>query len=272
MTESFSQRHGYGGEDPPITVWEDASPEFRHAVLQVARDDCHLDPEQLRDLVCKLLRTRPNDNNWSPQNVWGEVVRLVEHCPWHKVYDLIETIWHGLRDHHKFRGNLREDKEVFQEEVNILMREFGIGWKLVKGSIEARGEESYEIYLKSAEASLQAAGKATANNELREAIKDLSRRPVPDTTGAIQHAMAALECVARDATGEKTRTLGAVLSRHPDLLPRPVDTAVEKLWGYSSEWGRHLQEGRDPGREEAMLIVGIAASISNYLVHKLPAS
>lgn len=43
---------------------------------------------------------------------------------------------------------------------------------------------------------------------------------------------------------------------------------MEKAWGYASEMGRHVREGRELEREEAELIVGIASSISTYLSGK----
>lgn len=64
------------------------------------------------------------------------------------------------------------------------------------------------------------------------------------------------------------RTLGDLVKRHPDLMPKPLDDAATKLWGYASENARHVREGNEPSREEAMLVVGIAATLANYLVHK----
>ncbi len=80
--------------------------------------------------------------------------------------------------------------------------------------------------------------------------------------------MAALECAARDVSGDARATLGDILKRNPDLLPAPLKVAVEKVWGYSSEIGRHLREGREPARKEAELVVGLAASVATYLVAK----
>ena len=77
--------------------------------------------------------------------------------------------------------------------------------------------------------------------------------------------MAALECVARDACGNQKATLGEITKRYPDLLPKPIDAAVEKVWGYASEMGRHIREGREPRRKEVELIVGLAATIATNL-------
>lgn len=113
-----------------------------------------------------------------------------------------------------------------------------------------------------------ATGRATASGEIHQALVDLSRRPDPDITGAIQHALAALECVARDLTGEPKPTLGEILKRHPDLIPVPLDESVKKAWGYASERGRHLREGRDPDMVESELIVRLASVVTTYLVKK----
>jgi hypothetical protein len=101
-------------------------------------------------------------------------------------------------------------KALAAEEVNQFFRENGIGWQLNKdGAIEVRSPA-----LGSAIGATEA-GFQVANNEVREALHDLSRRPDPDLTGAIQHAQAALERVAREVTGDSKDTLGAILSKNP---------------------------------------------------------
>jgi hypothetical protein len=77
--------------------------------------------------------------------------------------------------------------------------------------------------------------------------------------------MGALECVARDVTGDRKLTLGEILKAHPALLPKPLDEALSKVWGYASEQARHVLEGRNPNRQTAELVVGLAAAVSTYL-------
>ncbi len=268
---SFSKRNNLRPANPPATIWNDAPAKFRHAVLQIAVGDCDLGPSALRYILCKVLRQIPDATNFSEYpNIWGEVQQLMARCEWYRVYDIIEEIHEKLAyRHHVVRGKTVRTSDTFDDQTNELMGDFGIGWQLLDGFLQARGDEAFEAVLKSAEISLKAAGNRTAQSELKEAIRDISRRPEPDCSGAIQHAMAALECVARDATSDPQATLGSLLKQYKDLFPRPVDTAVDKLWGYASEHGRHIREGRDPCREEAMLVVGIAASLSNYLIHKI---
>jgi hypothetical protein len=94
-----------------------------------------------------------------------------------------------------------------------------------------RGPEAFEVIIKDARAKELESGNDTASNELHEAIKDLSRRPKPDSTGAIQHAMASLECVARELSGARNANLGEILKRGQVEIPQPLGEAVKKAWG-----------------------------------------
>ena len=118
-----------------------------------------------------------------------------------------------------------------------------------------------------ANSALEQAEKPTAASELREADADLSRRP-PDLTGAVQHSIAALECVAREHCSDNA-TLGTLLQRYDNLFPKPLDKGIEKIWGFASEMGRHLREGRTPSAEEAELLVGLATACCTYLARKI---
>jgi hypothetical protein len=56
-----------------------------------------------------------------------------------------------------------------------------------------------------------------------------------------------------------------VLKRNPGLLPKPLDTALSQVWGYASNEARHVEEGREPNREEAELLVGLAAIVATLV-------
>jgi hypothetical protein len=259
--DKFSKRFGYDSvEEVEISIREEAPDDLRGFLVQLAYE-YGVGPKKLRDLVCKLLRKAPDSSNWSEfPNIDGEVRDLVSNCKWYKVYDLIERLVYYL-------GNVDYSGTVddFVGEINNYFIENGIGWKIEGEKIEIRGPESFEQIIKSARTAVSQAGLDTAGNELHEAINDLSRRPHPDTTGAIQHAMASLECVAREVTGDRKANLGDIMKKYKGIIPEPLDQSVIKAWGYASENGRHIREGREPTFSEAELIVGICASVGNYL-------
>lgn len=153
----------------------------------------------------------------------------------------------------------------FDEALNEFFVGEGIGWQIIEGEIVTRGTETFESNIHGAVEALESAGRLTARDEIHEALVDLSRRPEADLTGAVQHAMAALECVARDVCGDEKATLGEVIKRYPGTIPKPLDKSVGTAWGYASEMARHIREGRKPEHREVELIVGVAATVATYL-------
>lgn len=263
MTNSgnFSQRHNFA-RPKEIATWEDAPAGLRFAVVGTARE-LGWKPSELRNVLCLALRTAPDRNNWSEYpNIWDEVTALIDKCEWFRVYDAIEKLWAAMSQEDGF-GN-RVDQ--FADEMNRIFREEGLGWQLVHGNVVVRGDDAFEAIVSTAEREAEASGRRTAAENIRVALGCLSERPKPNARGAAFHAMGALECIARDLVNDPQATLGEILKRYPNLVPPPLDQALSKIWGYASEEVRHITEGREVGRPEAQLVVGLAAAISSYLV------
>ena len=259
----FSKRHGYRSQPKQISIWEGAPENLRHFVLETAREIGY-EPSTIRNLICSILHVRPDPNNWSEYpNIWGEAQNLVYGCDWFKFYDFLEEMYRSLANH--ATHNAQERMTHFQEALNEFFIDEGIGWQMIDGEIVTRGTETFESNVQGAVAVLEAAGRVTARDEIHEALVDLSRRPEADLTGAVQHAMAALECVARDVCGDEHATLGEVIKRYPGTIPKPLDESVSKAWGYASEMARHIREGRKLERKDVELIVGLAAIVATYL-------
>lgn len=263
-TSSFSKRYGYNvPSEVEITVRQDAPHELRGIIIHLAYE-AGLSPNALRIIICKVLRKRPDKENWTEYpNIDDENHYLINGCLWYKVYDILESIYKEIEE-----ISDSDEYQTLEEEINNYFIESGVGWKLKEGLIESRGSEVYESIIKKADDILSELERDTARNELHEAVSDISRRPNPDITGAIQHSMASLECVAREACGDRNATLGEIIKHHKDLIPAPLDQAITKAWGYASGHARHIQEGNEPSYDEAELIVGICASVSTYLSSK----
>lgn len=267
---NFSDRHGYGLPEAEITVRHEAPAWLRSMVKRLAYE-AGLNPSDLRDTLCSLLLESPDSYNWSEYpNIDHEVDGLINQAEWFLIYDLIEKVAdllgkRGSPYHSSDRGSL----EQFTADLNKVFLRKGVGWQLVDRRIQIRGEESFEVTVRQASYMLEVAGLRVAHHEMHQALADLSRRPAADVTGAIQHSMAALECVAREATGNPKATLGELVKKYPDLLPKPLDDALGKIWGFTSERGRHLRENDAPDIREAELVVELAGSMTSYLVKKL---
>jgi hypothetical protein len=228
--QPFSSRHSYSGGAKEITVREDAPEDLRYFVLETARD-LTFGPKLLRPVLCRVLRRKPNEDNWSEYpNLWLEVQQLMYGCDWFRVYDVIEALYADItvRDH----VYQQEHGPQFRALMNGFFVEEGIGWQLtVGGEIVSRGDEAFETIVTGSKSRLSASGRSTAAKHIAEALGCLSRRPEPNAPGAAYHAMGALECVARDVTGNAQATLGQILKRYPGLLPKPLDAALSQIWG-----------------------------------------
>jgi hypothetical protein len=262
-TESFSKRHGLAPVDVPITVREDAPDWLRDLIVSEAKN-ANMTVTEMRGILCSRLLKSPDSSNWSPGNIESEVRQSLSSAEWYHVYDFCEDIADWLT-----RYQRRENYQRFADLLNDAFIRRGIGWQLVDGRIETRGSESFELSVRSAIAIAEEKGKSVAQSELHEALRDLSRRPNPDVTGAIQHSIAALECVARDVAGDTKSTLGDLIGRNQHLLPKPLGNAVEKIWGFTSETGRHLKEDSPPSFAEAELVVSLSGALSTYLLKKI---
>lgn len=201
-------------------------------------------------------------------------------CQWFRVYDIIEAVHGQLVRQDKQSGLPVEGAPhapVFKRKINGYFVHAGIGWQLVHGKIVTRGNEAFERTIKIVEQELT--NRESARARVQEAINDLSRRPEPDLTGAISHAFAAMECIIGDIayTPEEIRqgthhTFGKFLQHHGDLFPSgDLKDGFQCLWKYANNEGsRHGKEGVEPARDEAELIVSLAAALVTYLNRKYP--
>jgi hypothetical protein len=263
---SFSQRHGYSGQAKEITVREDAPDCIRVVALETA-SSLRLSPSTMRDLVCLVLRTRPDLGNWSDGNIRREVEYLVYGCDWFRVYDIIEAIYAAL-----VTSTRRENAEKFAAEINTVFVEEGIGWQLVNGQIVTRGDEGFQRAVNMAATRLQDTHRPTAAGHIQSAIKALSERPQANTAGAVSHATNAVECLLNDITGE-VMTLAKYLDKHPRLFHPALKKALDGLYGYASDAGaRHGKEGTVPAFAEAQFAVSTCAATCTLLTASNPKS
>lgn len=271
MSDKFSWRHGYVGQGREITIRQEAPPQLRKAIPRIARD-AGMSPKEIREVVCRELHADPSEFNLIDSYVMKEVDGLLADCEWFRVYDFAESFHlklglppvrgSGTSITHSFEV-ARAKAKGFEARLNRYFTEHGIGWQMGDGKIIHRGSDAFERATQRAVAELASSGRQTAKEQMEEALRDISRRPEPDVTGATTHAMAALECVARGVSGKPNLTLGKLI---PDLnITPPLDKAVHALWGFSSDRARHIREGESVSNEEAEFVVHVACALCAFL-------
>jgi hypothetical protein len=278
VMSSFSQRQGYA-RPKEIQFKEDLPEHLRIPIYDILRH--YLPPKFLLERAEKIFN--PYGLGELPAHDGVMAVKKEEDdsdsiafkrvflgCEWFQVFDLVEDVLAQLRFHEEELAYPDEEPRAFpmQKALNDYFLHAGIGWKMVDGQIVMRGNEGFESAVREAAATLKESERPTAAKHLHEALQDLSRRPEADLAGAIYHAMGSMECVARELASAPKATLGEILKQLPELLPKPLDTALSQIWGYASNVARHVKEGQEPCREEAELVVGLAAAVTTYLTRK----
>lgn len=253
---TFSKRHGFSST-PTIQYRHDAPQGLRYAVIQAAHDQ--LSYTQIRTSICRTLYAAPDLGNWSEvPNIRDEVQHLVFGANWYQVYDLIE----GLVDFIEGTYGYERTSE-FVGRINSIFIDTGAGWQFVAGDgIVIRGDADFEEAVQTSQSALSHTGYDIAAKEIKEALGDLSRRPDADLTGAIHHALGAVEATARYISGNND-DLGKLASKIG--LPSPLDDALKKMWGFSSNFGRHVSPTKVPTAQEAQLIVHLSSAYCRYL-------
>jgi hypothetical protein len=228
---------------------------MRLALVRLLSEN-NLDVSVAAESLCKAERKIPPSYLRTSHLIlnphWdGFELELKAQAEWYEVFDFVEILCARLGNHE------------IEQKINELFVEFDIGWKVLRGRIETRGEELFEITVQNARNNLERAGRLTAKAELEEAMASLSRRPEPDSRGAIARSLGALEALARDITKEPSATLGQLIDQLD--LSKPLDIAATKLWGYASDQARHVTEGVNPSRSEAAFVVQVCAAFVSYL-------
>lgn len=265
MSEPFSKRFSFE-RAVPIRYRQEAPRQLRQFLRQAISKYISSSYER-RDFAYLSMDLMPPDSIY---RVDDDMENLINTAPWYLVYDSVERLYDHLLV--KKSGNTytsRNSKE-FLRLTNALFEREGFAWRLGKvGRLEFRGEESFDAAVSNALIALKEIGSDTGRAEIHKALEDLARRPEPDLSGAVQHAMAGLECVANQVCGTSALELGKVIKKAPQKFPPPLNEVIPQLYGFASNNGRHLTEGEGPEFAEAELLVGIAATVSTYLARKV---
>lgn len=256
---SFSDRNNFTRRPVAITVREGAPQQLREAVMELAIKSGGSLPSIAAYIADKFPLTYAAYNI----PIYHQAAEGLKQAEWFKVYDLAEELWLLLR------GVNKPAAMKYEAHLNEYFYAHGVGWKMEGGKILARDNDSVEPAVVDASRALADCGLTTSARELEEARTDISRRPTPDITGAIQHLAAALECTMREASGDPKATFGELLKKYPNVFPPAIGSALEKVWGYASEMGRHVREGREPDVKEAFLALEMGSAAINYILARM---
>lgn len=251
---TFSERNQINIEPVEISIRFDAPPQLRAWLLPLVKR-LKFSIRSFRNIICQMSYQPSNPSNWGENSFMeSEIQELLDNCQWNYIYDIIEETYRQLS------ANVKAD---FLSNINNFFISNGYGWKLHNGQIVSRGDDAFEQSINNAVGCI-ANSNPDAHSEIKKALVDISKRPEPDITGAVQHSMAALECLFREICNDSKRNMGDLIKIYRDRIPKPLDEVMERLFGFASNHGRHLNEGGVPTFKDAELTVHICASLIVY--------
>ena len=250
---TFSERYNLRTTDVPITIQYEAPDDFRVWLIECACS-IGLSIDCILTIICQKT-FRGTDGNWGADFKKNEAIDKLRSASWPLVYDVAEALFTHL--------TTQNMKQTYVSKLNSYFLIHGYGWKFENGIILYRGSATEDASYQDAINVLVA--NPTAKIELTNALHDLSRRPDPDLSGTVHHALAAVECLARDIFNAPASTLGDIIKKNKAHFTSPLDIVIDKLWGYASNHGRHMGEGTTPSFAEAQFVLYASSAIIIFL-------
>lgn len=206
-------------------------------------------------LFKKPIDTIPNH----PSAALQEIRKYFFECRWYRAYEFIEFVIETQKD---------AELELFIN--NVLETELS-GYRLIENKFVPVTEKIEVDAIKKAILELPFAG---VSAHLKQAMNHLSRHESPDYRNSIKESISAVECMAREVSGNQKATLGdalSVLEKNGKLHPA-LKKGFSAIYGYSNDEGgiRHaMLDEPNLSVNDAKFFLVVCASFINYLKTKL---
>jgi hypothetical protein len=275
--KTFSERMGYK-KSPDRLIYEEAPLPVRQGLTWIIDKLCQVDVQRERASkryfgslsVLKAQYDYGQHLSHIAQIVgfryrrdltWDDLCRLIKDCPWNEYYDICEYV------HTAFES--RQTHIVFENELNSLFQDHGIGYQMNRGKVELFDSPITTNTVEQARLILQDAKFKGPAEQFEKAVAFISARPLPDRENCVKEAVSALEGVARIVSGDMKGTLGKILKTHfKTKIPGGLFKAFEGVWGYTSDapGARHAKVGTEGITiEEAKLVLNLCAAMILYI-------
>lgn len=214
-------------------------------------------PSSQRAVICKALRVRPDQYNWSEYpNINQEVDSLIHDCEWFTFYDMCE----------KIAQNMASDP--FEEEFNKLLREEHVGYQMQEGKLLKTGSKEFDEAVSESRVELGGPRFAVASGQFEKALTFRNSMP-PDYPNAVKEAVNAVEGMLQVVVNMPGTALPTLLSNLQPPLPSSLKKLYDGLYAYgsASEGARHASVGGHLSTaEEAEFIIHTAAAAIRYVI------
>ncbi len=256
VRDSFSNRYGYAREKGDL-IYESAPQQVRVGLREILAKCGYDCPSSQRTVICKVLRIRPDPNNWSEYpNIDYEVDSLIHDSEWFDFYDMCERIAQSMAS------------KPFEEEFNKILWEEHVGYQMQQGKLLKVGSEEFDQAVSESRIELGDPRFEVASQQFKKALAFRNSMP-PDYPNAVKEAVNALEGTLQVVVNMPGTALPALLSSLQPSLASSLKKLYDGLYAYgsASEGARHAGVGGHvPSAEEAELIIHTAAAAIRYVI------
>lgn len=265
----FSTRYGY--RKSTDLVYEDAPETVRVGLREILANMGWKRPSEQRRIICKALRRRPDENNWSDAPINFEVDRLIHGIEWYEFYDICQRI--ARMDEVVDFGYINQTGlTIFEYELNKLLQEENIGYRMTDGYIDKVGSQAFEEAVGEALGNLQDPQFRAPLDQFQKALGFRNALP-PDYPNAVKEAVNSVEGVLQIASGKLGASLPSMLSELQPKLPSHFERIFKGVYGYgcASEGARHSGVGGPvPSAEDAEFIIHCSSAAIRYIIANWP--
>jgi hypothetical protein len=193
--------------------------------------------------------------------------RLIKNCEWYEFYDVCEVIW--ANPYSKYSRH----QEEFTEQLNTLLEEERLGFKLREGKIEKVGSGFIDAKVQEVRYLLKEPEFKGADEQFEKAIGHLNVRPNPDVENCVKDAIGAIESVGRILVKNDKALLDDIIKNFANkgVIPKPLDQVIQKLYAYRGDQPgvAHGLVGESKVTiDEAEFVLATSAAAILYLVKK----
>jgi hypothetical protein len=232
MPDRFSLRHGFE-KKPEQPVFDEAPERLRLFVLRTLKNNAFI--TEAAELISETLVLPSLIVAPLGADGWNTLYTCLERASAHRIYELLERIY-------RWFAETKNDAEaiLFEKDLNHLMGEEGIGWRMEDGLFERTLPAVVAEQVEDVFAELQAPRFEAAFIELKAAVKAYNANPRRDAD-VCRNAFHACESVAKEVFGMPHGKFGDVLNkaRNDPRFTSLVVPTLEKLSALAHAEFRH---------------------------------
>ena len=282
---SFMQRFGFNTR----LVLDDFPMGARYSLVYLLRSLLADDyVEHDRRVLNELARIKGDADIPVPPeaSTLDQIEALILNLDWKRLYAFCERVYSRLicevsrweNNDHIIITSLDEARRYYEEELNTILSENGIGYAFIQGQFQYPGRVQTQKLIQRVGAVLSQPRLAPVAAHYYKSHRFFQMAPAPDTANCVKEALCALEACVEVVTGvpasnDFDKAVRQLQGNEPGKIPPAIASGMVKLAAYrgAGQGVAHAAlQGSPVTPIEAELVMNLVASYITYLADSFP--